>query len=121
MRTIASWNSEKPENQRAIGIDERLPFSTLAVYCKIIGYEDPNSSYDFGKDIIPESSICPLCIVLMALLEGRRNGRSYRSSLDALIPIMGLDLYDRVAYLHFNMQNLPPHYVDHAALKGFPS
>lgn len=82
-------------------------------------YENPNSSYDFGKDIIP------------ALLEEGKNlyvfhfhgywkdvgtVRSYwQANLEMINPDNGLDIYDRSWRIYTSAKNLPPQYIGTSA------
>lgn len=82
-------------------------------------YKDPNSSYDFGKDIIPR-----MLENHMPLYVYRFNGywkdvgtvKSYwEANLDMIDPNNGLDIYEHAWRIYTSAQNLPPHYIAQGA------
>lgn len=86
-------------------------------------YENPDSSYDFGNDVIPK-----------LLDEGKRmyahqfdgywrdvgTVRSYwEANIDLIVDNANLDVYDSAWKIHTSSKNLPPHYVgEKGALKN---
>ena len=78
-------------------------------------YNDKNSSYDFGKDIIPH-----MLAEDLPLYAYRFDGywkdvgtvKSYwEANLEMIDPNNGLDIYDKSWQIYTSAKNLPPHYL----------
>lgn len=78
-------------------------------------YKDPNSSYDFGHDIIPKmlKADQPLYVYrFQGYWKDVGTVRSYwEANLDMIDPNNGLDIYEKNWRIYTSAQNLPPHYI----------
>ncbi len=89
----------------------------------IADYEDKNSSYDFGKDIIPKmlANHLPLYVYhFNGYWKDVGTVKSYwEANLEMIDPNNGLDIYESNWRIYTSAKNLPPHFVaDGAEVKN---
>ncbi|MDY3052603.1 MAG: glucose-1-phosphate adenylyltransferase [Ndongobacter sp.] len=81
----------------------------------IYDYHNPNSTYDFGKDIIPHmlSENLPMYVYrFKGYWKDVGTVRSYwEANLEMINPDNGLDIYDKSWRIYTSARNLPPHFV----------
>ncbi|MDD7592899.1 MAG: glucose-1-phosphate adenylyltransferase [Peptoniphilaceae bacterium] len=85
-------------------------------------YQNPDSSYDFGHDIIPRmlSEKMPLYVYRFdGYWKDVGTVKSYwEANLDMIDPDNGLDIYESNWRIYTSAKNLPPHFIsEHAEVK----
>lgn len=82
-------------------------------------YQDKNSAYDFGKNIIPNmlQAGFPLYVYrFQGYWMDVGTVRSYwEANLEMLNPLNTLNIYDRTWRIYTSARNFPPHYIDRDA------
>lgn len=83
-------------------------------------YNDPDSSYDFGHDIIPHmlAEGYPMYVYrFKGYWKDVGTVRSYwQANLEMIDPDNGLDIYDKDWRIFTSSYNLPPHYISESAV-----
>ena len=112
---------EKPENPKSnlasMGI---YMFNWLTLRRELIrDYNDKNSSYDFGKNIIPhmlEEGMPMYTYSFKGYWKDVGTIRSYwEANLEMIDPHNSLNIYDKTWQIYTSAKNLPPHYISEKA------
>ncbi len=112
---------EKPEkpksNLASMGI---YMFNWLTLRRELIrDYNDKNSSYDFGKNIIPhmlEEGMPMYTYSFKGYWKDVGTIRSYwEANLEMIDPHNSLNIYDKTWQIYTSAKNLPPHYISEKA------
>lgn len=113
---------EKPANPKSNLASMGIYMFNWATLRKALieDYEDPNSDYDFGKNVIPKllKERKPMYIYrFKGYWKDVGTVKSYwEANLDLIDPSNSLNIYDSSWKIYTSSKNLPPHYIGNKAI-----